>query len=302
MKKGPLKKAHRLAGAVVLLLLGCEQRTFVIGSNDPGDPYPPDAGGSYDSNPGGSPTHPAWRLVWHDEFDGPAGSVPNPVMWTYDVGGTGWGNGQLQFYTAREQNAFLDGAGTLVIHAVAETYMGLPYTSARLKTQGLFEQAYGRFEVLARVPAGQGLWSAFWMLGNDHDVLGWPQSGDINVMSVFSSYPTVNRGGAHGPGYGEEVRPSGSLPGSTDLSDDFHLFAVEWETNELRYYIDDSLYATKGSADLPSGASWVQDHPYFLLLNLAVGGYAGTPNASALPADLRVRFVRVYARAGIAGP
>jgi beta-glucanase (GH16 family) len=235
-------------------------------------------------------------LVWHDEFDGPAGSAPNPAMWAYDVGGNGWGNGELQFYTAREQNAFLDGAGTLFIHAAAESYMGLAYTSARLKTQGLFEQAYGRFEVRARVPAGQGLWSSFWMLGNDRDVIGWPQSGDINVMSVLGSDPTINRGGAHGPGYGEDVRPLASLPGSASLSDDFHLYAVEWETEELRYYLDDVLYATKGPADLPSGASWVQNHPFFLVLSVAVGGRAGVPSASAFPADLQVQFVRVYAR------
>ncbi len=134
------------------------------------------------------------------------------------------------------------------------------------------------------------------MLGNDRDVIGWPQSGDINVMSVLGLDPTENHGGAHGPGYGENVRPLGSLPGSPSLSDDFHLYAVEWETDELRYYLDDVLYATRGPADLPSGATWVQDHPYFLLLSLAVGGPAGTPSASSFPADLRVQFVRVYAR------
>ena len=134
------------------------------------------------------------------------------------------------------------------------------------------------------------------MLGTDRDVIGWPESGDINVMSVLGSDPTVNRGGAHGPGYGEEVRPLGTLPWSASLSDDFHLYAVEWETEELRYYLDDVLYATKGPADLPSGASWVQNHPFFLVLSLAVGGHAGVPSASAFPADLRVQFVRVYAR------
>ena len=153
MKNGPRRKARRLTGAVVLLLLGCNQ-TFLVGSYDPdsGGSYNPDSGGSYDSDSGSSPPS-TWRLVWHDEFDGPAGSAPNPAMWTYDVGGGGWGNLELQFYTARTQNAFLDGDGTLVIHAAAEPYMGSAYTSARLKTQGLFQQAYGRFEVRARVTA-----------------------------------------------------------------------------------------------------------------------------------------------------
>jgi beta-glucanase (GH16 family) len=295
MNDACVRKARLLAAAVVLLS-GCE-RTFLVGSyNSQSAGLPtPDSGG-LPTPDSGDATTPGWRLVWQDDFDGPAGSAPNPANWTYDVGGTGWGNQELQFYTARQQNAFLDGDSTLYIHAAAESYMGLAYTSARLKTQGLFEQAYGRFEVMARVPAGQGLWSSFWMLGNDRDVVGWPDCGDINVMSVFGSDATVNRAGAHGPGYNEEVRGFASLPGSPNLSDAFHLFAVEWDPDQLRYYIDDVLYATKGPADLPSGATWVQNHPYFLLLNVAVGGHAGTPSASAFPADLKVKYVRVYTR------
>src|SRR5258708_5312502 len=297
MNGAPLRWPCRLAGPVALMLVGCG-RTFLVGSYDPGSggSPTPDAGGSPTPDSGDSPTTPVWRLVWHDEFDGPAGSAPNPAMWNFDGGGTGWGNQELQFYTARQQNAYLDGDGPLFIHAASESYMGLAYTSARLKTQGLFEQAYGRFEMVARVPAGQGLWSSFWMLGNDRDVVGWPDSGDINVMSVFGSDTTINRGGAHGPGYNEDVRAFSSLPGSPNLSDAFHLYAVEWEPDVLRYYIDDVLFATKGPADLPAGATWVQDHPYFLLLNVTVRGHPGTPSRSAFPADFKVQYVRVYAR------
>jgi len=296
MKDASIAKAGRLAGAIVLLS-GCG-RTFLVGSYeaDAGSALTFDAGGLPIPDSGDALAPSGWRLVWQDDFDGPAGSSPDPTKWIYDVGGTGWGNQELQFYTARPQNVFLDGDSTLYIHAAAESYMGLAYTSGRIKTQGLFEQTYGRFEAMIRVPAGQGLWSSFWLEGNDRDVVGWPDCGDINIMSMFGSDLTTNRAGAHGPGYNEDVRAFAGLPGSPNLSDAFHLFAVEWDPDQVRYYIDDVLFATKGPADLPSGATWVQNHPYFLVLNLAVGGHAGTPSSSAFPADLKVQYVRVYAR------
>ena len=123
-----------------------------------------------------------WVLTMSDEFDGAEGTPPNPAMWTYDVGGDGWGNGQLEFNTDRVENVSLDGQGNLRIVALEESYMGNEYTSARIKTQGLFEQKYGRFEARIKLPEGQGLWPAFWMLGANVDEVPWPGCGEIDVM------------------------------------------------------------------------------------------------------------------------
>jgi beta-glucanase (GH16 family) len=251
--------------------------SIVVGDNDV-----PDAAGS------------TWRLLWHDEFNGPAGASPDPALWAQEVGGTGWGNAQIQYYTARPENTFLDGAGSLTIRAIAEPYMGLNYTSGRLTTNGIFAQEYGRFEISARAPAGSGLWSSFWIEGNNRDVVGWPACGDINILSVLGVAPATNRGGAHGPGIGELVRPAYTLNGGATFGQQLHLFAVEWDPTELRFFVDDILYATVTKSDLPSGSQWVQDHPYFLILDLAVGGASGTPDPALFPAELSVDFVRVF--------
>src|SRR6185369_1263761 len=130
-----------------------------------------------------------WTLVWSDEFDGPAGSAPSSSKWGYDIGGGGWGNNELETYTSRTQNASLDGDGNLVISVIKETFTGpdritREYTSARLLTKGKFEQRYGGFAARMKLPFGEALWPAFWMLGNDIDKVGWPGSGEIDIMET----------------------------------------------------------------------------------------------------------------------
>ena len=195
--------------------------------------------------------------------------------------------------------------GNLVIKVLQEKYTGADgvtrnYTSARLKTQGKFSQAYGRFEARIKIPRGQGIWPAFWMLGDDVDKAGWPACGEIDIMENIGKEPSLVHGTIHGPGYSgaKGIGAPDSLPANQPFADDFHVFAVEWEPNTIRFYVDDHLYATRTPADLPPGAQWVYDHPFFILLNVAVGGdWPGNPDASStFPQTMLVDYVRVYER------
>ena len=248
---------------------------------------------------------PGWTLVWSDEFSGACGSSPDSSKWTYDLGGKGWGNQELESYTNRKENAHIE-KGKLVITAQKETYTGADgvtrdYTSARLKTQGLFAQTYGRFEARIKIPAGQGMWPAFWMLGKDISSIGWPKCGEIDIMENVGKEPATVHGSLHGP---STVRPTSdltsifSLPASQNFADDFHLYAVEWDSEIVRFYVDSNLYATFNSSQWPAGGKWVFDHPFFIILNLAVGGgWPGSPDASTkFPQSMLVDYVRVYTR------
>jgi beta-glucanase (GH16 family) len=242
-----------------------------------------------------------WVLTWSDEFDGAAGSGLDGTKWVADTGGKGWGNEEREYYTLGTENASLDGAGQLVITARAEPnsthacwYGTCRYTSARLKTSGRFAQTYGRFEARLRLPRGQGLWPAFWMLGADIDAVGWPKSGEIDVMEYIGREPGVAHGTLHGPGYSG----GGGITRSTTLEnpDDFHVFAVEWTPGQVRWLVDDREYHRVTPANLPAGASWVFDHSFFVLLNVAVGGkWPGDPDATTtFPQQMVVDYVRVY--------
>jgi beta-glucanase (GH16 family) len=253
-----------------------------------------------------NPTPAAWTLVWSDEFDGAAGASVDRSRWTFDVGGGGWGNEELETYTDRTANASLDGNGNLVIVANRETFTGRDgvqrlYTSARLKTQGLFAHGYGRFEGRLQIPYGQGVWPAFWLLGADISTVGWPACGEIDIMENIGREPTTVHGSLHAPqgasGHGSTTG-SFTLPAGQRFADDFHVFAVEWEPNQVRFYADGNLYATRTPADLPAGTRWVFDHPFFVILNVAVGGrWPGSPDATTtFPQRMRVDYVRVYSR------
>jgi beta-glucanase (GH16 family) len=248
-----------------------------------------------------------WTLAWSDEFAGPAGSAVDRTKWVADVGNgsNGWGNRQREYDTDATKNAALDGAGNLVITAFKESpgkryrcwYGECQYTSVRLKTQGTFEQAYGRFEARIRVPYGQGMWPAFWLLGNNIQTKGWPACGEIDIMENIGREPAIVHGTIHGPGYSGASGPSAPYALTTGaFSDAFHLFAVEWEPNQIRWYVDGNLYRTRTPADLPHGMTWVYDHPHFILLNLAIGGsWPGDPDATTLfPQKMYVDYVRVY--------
>ncbi|HEV8629331.1 MAG TPA: family 16 glycosylhydrolase, partial [Thermoanaerobaculia bacterium] len=242
-----------------------------------------------------------WQLVWADEFNAPDGAEIDRAKWVPEVGGNGWGNNELEFYRDDPANAHLE-SGVLVITAVNESYtsggVSRNYTSARLKTQGTFEQPFGRFEARIQVPYGQGIWPAFWMLGNDISTIGWPACGEIDVMENIGREPTVVHGTAHGPGYSgaNGIGAPYSLPDGAPFADDFHIYAVEWEPEAIRWYVDEALYRTLTPADLPAGARWAFDHPFFMLLNLAVGGgWPGSPDATTVfPQQMLVDYVRVY--------
>jgi beta-glucanase (GH16 family) len=244
-------------------------------------------------------------LTWSDEFDAAAGTPPDPAKWRYDIGGSGWGNNELQYYTDSTSNAAHDGSGNLVITARRENpagytchYGACEYTSARLLTSGTFTQAYGRFEARLKIPRGQGIWPAFWMLGEDITTNPWPNCGEIDIMENVGHQPSTVVGSLHGPGYSGStpLTATYTLPDGQALADDFHVFAVDWAPDSITWYIDDIQYSRKTPADA-GGNPWVFDHPFFMLLNLAVGGnWPGPPDAStSFPQSLVADYIRVYA-------
>jgi beta-glucanase (GH16 family) len=248
-------------------------------------------------------------LVWSDEFNGPDGTPPDPEKWTVVTGGSGFGNNELEYYTDRPANIRQE-KGNLVITARREAYAGpdgvsRAYTSARIQTRGLFQQKYGRMEARIKLPGGQGIWPAFWMMGNDFESVGWPVCGEIDIMENVGFEPHAVHGSLHGPGYsgGEPLTGTYRLPGNVRFSQDFHLFAVEWEPREIRFYVDDVLFETQTVDSIPPGKHWAFDHPFFLLLNVAVGGYwPGNPDAkTSFPVSMLVDYVRVYRFEGDGG-
>ena len=240
------------------------------------------------------PQRDGWQLIWHDEFDGEA---LDPQNWTYDIGGDGWGNSELEYYTNRPENVRV-ADGNLVIEARAEKYGGRQYTSARLKSQYRQAWQYGRIEARIKIPRGQGIWPAFWLLGDNIDQVGWPACGEIDVMEVVGKEPATVYGTMHGPINGAHIGlgDAHSLPNG-QLADEYHLYAIEWEADQIRWYLDDINYFTGTAAEF--GGDWVFDHPHFLLLNIAVGGnWPGSPNRTTLfPQQMLVDYVRVYQRA-----
>ena len=249
----------------------------------------------------------SWTLVWSDEFTGPVGSGPDPHKWDFDIGGGGWGNQELESYTNRLDNAII-ADGKLVIKAIKENYTGpdgiaREYTSARIKTRGKFTQAYGRFEARIKIPYSQGIWPAFWMLGEDIDQVDWPACGEIDIMENIGREPSIVHGTIHGPGYSgaNGLGAPFSFRDQRRFADDFHIYAIEWEPGVVRFYVDDNLYSTRKPADLPSGTRWVYDHPFFMILNVAVGGsWPGSPDSTTVfPQTMQVDYVRVYQRASV---
>jgi len=254
----------------------------------------------------GSPATPQWKLTWSDEFSGPDGSAPDSSKWTYDLGGAGWGNQELETYTSRLQNAQIRN-GNLVITALQEDFTGrdgIPrkFTSARLKTQYRFAQTYGRFEARIKLPRGQGLWPAFWLLGDDIDRVDWPACSEIDIMENVGFEPGTNHGSLHASAFARatsDATKTVSLPGGQPLGDDFHLYAIEWQPGLVRFYLDQNNYATFSESDWPPEGQWVFDHPFFIILNVAVGGsWPGSPDATtSFPQQMLVDYVRVYSAA-----
>jgi len=237
------------------------------------------------------------ELVWSDEFDGDTIDRSN---WTFDIGGWGWGNGEAQYYTDRPENARIEN-GLLVIELREEEYDGSFYTSTRLKTQGLREFQYGRMEARIKVPAGSGTWPAFWMLGADFDNESddpskqWPNVGEIDIMEYVGREPDLVLGTIHGPGYSGAGGRSKWNRQEFDIADDFHIFAIDWDAEGIRFFFDDDMYFEIGPEDL-GDREWVFDQPFFFILNLALGGTLGGSIAPDLeyPIQYYVDYVRVY--------
>ncbi|MEU9899500.1 ricin-type beta-trefoil lectin domain protein [Streptomyces phaeochromogenes] len=252
----------------------------------------------------------AAAVTFSDTFDGAAGSAVNSSKWQIETGDN-VNNHERQFYTSGANNAALDGQGHLVITARRENpnnyqcwYGRCEYTSARLNTAGKFTTTYGRVEARLKVPRGQGMWPAFWMLGNDIGQVGWPNSGEIDIMENVGFEPSTVHGTLHGPGYSGSggIGAGYSLPGGQAFADAFHTFAIDWSPDAVTWSVDGNVYQRRTPADL-GGRQWVFNKPFFLILNLAVGGYwPGDPDGStSFPQQLVVDEVKVTTSDGSGG-
>ncbi|TAI48449.1 glycoside hydrolase family 16 protein [Flagellimonas allohymeniacidonis] len=240
------------------------------------------------------------NLVLSDEFN--TEGAPNSDIWGFDIGTgiDGWGNNELQYYTDRTDNVEIQN-GVLLITAREEAFEGSAYTSARLTTKDKFEQQYGRFEARIRLPFGQGIWPAFWMLGADIDENPWPGAGEIDIMEYRGQEPTILVGSIHGPGYsgGDAISKEYTLENDR-FDTGFHVFGIEWGPDFINYYVDDVLYNRITPEDVEEETNgegtWVFNKPFFILMNLAVGGtFVGPPNAETqFPQTMIVDYVRVY--------
>jgi len=236
-------------------------------------------------------------LVWSDEFD--YNGLPNPAKWSYDIEGnaTGWGNNELQYYTAsRLKNAEVK-EGYLYITAHLEEYEGFSYTSARLVTRQKGDWLYGRVEVKAKIPDGRGLWPAIWMLPTDWSYGGWPSSGEIDIMENVGYDPYKIHGTVHTEAYNHTLgTQKGASVNVQTCYTDFHLYALEWDTKEIRIYVDDNHYFTFKNEGTDYKA-WPFDRRFHLLLNVAVGGNWGGQQGvddSVFPRTMVVDYIRVY--------
>jgi beta-glucanase (GH16 family) len=253
--------------------------------------------------PGFAQNSTGWTLVWADEFTQPNGSSPDTNKWAFDTGGDGWGNNELEYYTSRTNNARIEN-NQLVIEAHQENYLGRTNTSARLKSQGKVSWAYGRIEARIKIPRGQGIWPAFWTLGTNIPSAGWPGCGEIDIMENIGKEPTLVHGTVHGPGYsgGNGIGGPCPLSASGAYADDFHIYAIEWTTNQIKWFRDGQQYFGVNPASLPNATNWVFTKPQFVLLNVAVGGFwPGYPDGTtAFPQRMTVDYVRVYAATNLA--
>ena len=240
----------------------------------------------------------SWELVWADEFDLPDGSPPDPAKWNHQQGVSGWGNGELQHYSDAIENSFIQD-GILIIKANKEYMLGRDYTSARLTTQFKGDWTYGRYEIRAKLPNTQGIWPAFWLLPSRAVYGSGTAGGEIDIMEMIGSGPNRVYGTLHFGNPPERASNSYDLPDGAVYSDDFHVFALEWEPNEIRWYVDGKLFhsATDWFTSTKNAAYPAPfDQNFYLIVNVAVGGtWPGRPDeTSVFPQMLYVDYVRVY--------
>ena len=285
---------------LTLLLMGCAPKPVVQETAVPAEEATASAPTEVPATASETPTPDpkAWELVWSDEFAQPNGSAPDSTKWNHQQGGSGWGNGELQHYTDKIQNAVIED-NMLVIKANKEYMLGRDYTSARLTTQFKGDWTYGRYEIRAKLPNTQGIWPAFWLFPSRALYGSVPSGGEIDIMEMIGkepgrSYATLHFGNPY-------ERSSGyyDLPAGTTYADDFHIFTVEWEPDAIRWYVDDTLFHTANKwftsvKDAPFPAPF--DQNFYLIVNIAVGGtWPGSPDeTSVFPQMLYVDYVRVY--------
>ena len=245
-----------------------------------------------------------WVLTMADEFD--SGTSPSAELWTIETGygnPPGWGNNESQEYTTSPENVRVEG-GNLVITAQCPVKpcgeRDGSITSARITTQNLFQQERGRFEARIKLPKGQGLWPAFWMLGANIDEVPWPGCGEIDIMEYQGQRPERVFGSLHGPGYsgGQAISRDFELPGGETFADNFHVLAVEWDPGRIAWSVDDEVYGVVTSATVAPRGDWVFNNEFFVILNLAVGGnIGGRVDDTVFPAEMLVDYVRIFERA-----
>lgn len=274
-----------------LLLIGCASQPRVIATSTSITMTPlSTATATTDPN--------SWNLVWADEFDQPDGSAPDPTKWNHQQGGSGWGNGELQHYSDSTENSYIQD-GMLVIQANEEYMLGRDYTSARLTTQFKGDWMYGRFEIRAKLPNTQGIWPAFWLLPSRGVYGSGTAGGEIDIMEMIGSEPNRAYGTLHFGNPPERASNSYDLPHGKAYSDDFHIFALEWGSNEIRWYVDDKLFhsATEWFTSTKNASYPAPfDQNFYLIVNVAVGGtWPGNPDTSSVfPQMMYVDYVRVY--------
>jgi beta-glucanase (GH16 family) len=259
----------------------------------------------------GPSTSDPWVEVWREEFDGPAGAGVDPARWRHDTadgcasGICGWGNNEKEYYSTSPDNVALNGQGQLAIVArpappgLTCYYGPCRYTSGKITTRGKMNAEPGRVEARIRLPAGQGLWPAFWMLGSGHPQTPWPLCGELDIMENHGSAPASVSSAVHGPGYSGNTpfAKAHALQGGT-FADGFQLFAIEWDSLGARFFVDSIAYHSVTSQELQKFGDSILGRPYYLVINLAVGGnFDGDPASDAiLPATLLVDYVRAYRR------
>ena len=244
-----------------------------------------------------------WELLWSDEFNAESLTPIDSESWTCEVGGWGWGNDELEYYTDSIENVSHNGDGQLMITAMKgqpesdETcwYGQCAFTSARCTTANKVAFTHGRVEARIKIPRGQGIWPAFWMLGSNFSDIGWPSSGEIDIMENVGYEPTTVHGTVHGPGYSGASGIGNSFASDSEFADDFHVYAIDWDPKVIRWYVDGKLYGIVSVNDIRN-REWVFDHDFFLIMNVAVGGsWPGFPDETTeFPQEMRVDYVRVY--------
>lgn len=238
-------------------------------------------------------SYPGYHLAWSDEFNG---STLSDQSWNFETGGTGWGNNELENYTARPQNAFLS-SGNLIIEARKEDYGTNKYTSARITTKGKREFKYGRIDMRAKLPVAKGLWPALWMLGSNIDAVGWPACGETDIMELIGTHPNQVVGSLHwklANGSAGTYNNTYTLA-SGDFSQQFHVYSLIWEQNSLQILVDDKVYVTATDANISNG-TYPFNNPSFFIFNVAVGGdWPGPPDGTTtFPQRMFVDYVRVF--------